>query len=515
MVVGSGLAGAGSPIGAADGVIAAVDGHVPQAPALAAELDLPPESGVGVVVAALIARTGFTRAVARLPSDVAVAAWHEAERRGEVSRDRAGQRALLWTAVPGGIAFATEARVFTLAGLAGEPSPSAQAALVALGALVPPSSVRAGAQALEPGGVATFHGEVRLTPGPRPTLHPDGAGGNVDRWARSVRYGLDLAFASRARGAGPYALALGGLASRALLAVRPRDAAPALALTLRGSGGVEPGSAEAARAAGIPLREVDLSAEALGALLDEVAPHPGWARPEAWAWAALAQAAWKEGLSGLASGVGARAAFDPPMSGPLAGRLATPLAGLRARLRGGDRAAPAARFAAEYGAFTEGDPVELGALAAELPADPERAAGWLRRQVALPEVELCGWDAACAAHGLELVAPFADPALLQVACEVPAGVHHHGGRRALLAAIASSGAASGAAAGAAAALPRGVGVPLAEWLGSFALETLAERLGGLLAGDHVRAMVTRARGGEPLPMRRVFALEMIARGLVG
>lgn len=510
-VVGSGVASPGSPIGAADGVIAAVDGHVPQAPALAAELDLPVESGVGTVVAALIARTGFVRAVARLPADVAVAAWHEADRRGEVSRDRAGQRALVWATVPGGMVFATEARVLALAGLAGEPSPGAQAALVALGALVPPSSVRAGVWALEPGGVASFHREVQTAPGPRPTLHPSGAGGNVDRWTRSVRYGLDLAFASRARGAGPYALALGGLASRALVAVRPRDVGPALALTLRVNGVVEPGAAEAARAAGLPLREVDLSAEALGALLDEVAPHPGWVRPEAWAWAALAQAAWKEGLSGLGSGVGARAAFDPPMPGPLAGRLATPFAGLRARLRGGEREDPSVRFASEFGAFAEGDPVALGGLAAELPTDPDRAAAWLNRQVALPEVELCGWDAACAAHGLALVAPFADPALLQVVCAVPAGVHHHGGRRALLAAIASGGVAGGTGA----AAPRVVELPLSEWLRTFALDSLPDRVGGLLSGDHVRAMVQRARAGEPLPMRRIFALEMIARGLVG
>jgi hypothetical protein len=56
---------------------------------------------------------------------------------------------------------------------------------------------------------------------------------------------------------------------------------------------------------------------------------------------------------------------------------------------------------------------------------------------------------------------------------------------------------------------------LAAWIAGFALPTLAGRLGGLLSEAHVEAVVAGARAGDPRLQRRVFALEMIARGLVG
>ncbi len=384
VVAASGVPGPGCPVGRAEGILVAVDGAVPGLKPLAAEMELEADAEVGVVVATLIARTGFARAFARMPGDVALAAWELGSGRGWVARDRAGSRALGWARVGGGIAFCTDPRAFLVAGLL--PTGSDAGALAA-------------GQVLEVRGEAVFPGSV-----PEAQVHPRGSAGNLDRWTRSLRFGLDLAYATRVRSCQPHAIALsGGLASGALVAVRPREGGPAVALTLRGPGGVEPGVRELAAAAEIPLVEVAWDAKVLGSLMEEVAPCAAWARPEAWAWAALARAAWQEGALGLAVGVGASHGFDPPVVGRLAG-LATRFG----------RADAAALTLAE-------------------------AQARVARHILLPEVELADLDAGLASFGLDAITPFADPGVLAVACTVPAGAHHAGGRRALLAAVARAG----------------------------------------------------------------------------
>jgi len=397
------------------------------------------------------------------------------------------------------VAFATEGRALANAGLAGELGADGIAALVALGGAVPPTSIHAGASNLAAGQMLTLAaGSARALPPPATPGPARGERGNVERWARSIRFGVELAYGWRARAAAPCALALGGgLASAALLALRPADGEPALALTLRLPWGVEPGVVERAAAAGLRLVAVPFDGEVLAELMAEVAPSPAWARPEAWAWAALARAAWREGCQGLVTGVGARHGFDPVVPGPLGGRGALALG----RLRGGD---PAAGVARRYGGFGPGDERVLAGLDAPPPLGAGEAERWLARRWALPEVELAGVDVAAAAHGLTHVAPFSDPAVLQVAGEVPPAAHHASGRRGLLAGLS----------GAAAAAPADTPVFDAALLAALPLDGLGDRVAAWLSPAHVRDQVGRARGGDDAAIRRVFALAMLERGLL-
>ncbi|MSQ01095.1 MAG: hypothetical protein EXR71_04260 [Myxococcales bacterium] len=425
VVAASGVPGSGSPVGSAEGVLVAVDGPVSGLKALAAEMELEADAEVGMVLARLVARTGFSRAFARLPGDVSLAAWDVAAARGWLARDRAGARGLRWARVEGGIAFCTDPRGLLVAGLI---EPGREAGGLAAG------------QVMEVCGDVVSPGAVPLAP-----VHPRGSAGNLDRWTRSLRFGLDLAYATRVRSCQPHAIALsGGAASAALVAVRPREAGPTVALTLRGPRGIEPGVHALAAAAGLRLVDVTWDADVLASLMEEVAPAAAWARPEAWAWAALARAAWREGALGMVAGVGAGHGFDPPVVGRLSGFV-----GRRAR---------------------------------ELTPEEERAR--TARGLLLPEVELADLDAGCASFGLDAIAPFADPAVLGVACAVPAGAHHAGGRRALLVAVARAG-----------------GVDRA----SRAPEPWQVLSRGLLPG----------LPDEPVAMRRSFAEHIGARGLLG
>lgn len=500
VVVASGSPALDAAIGASEGVVAAVEGHVPNRKALAAEQDLEDDAPIGEVVARLVARTGFARAFARLPGDVALAAWQPGTGNGWLARDRGGVRPLAWAPVAGGVVFATEARALHIAGYAGAPGAASLATLVGLGCA--PDGLYSGAFALAPGEILSVHGgETRSERALWSPGHPAGAAGNFDRWSRSMRYGLDLAYSVGGRAAVPNAIALsGGLASAALLAVRPRDAAPTLGLTLAVGGTRDEGAKSLAESAGLPLQEVPFDGAVLETLADEVAPHPAWVQPEAWAWAALAQAAWREGLVGLAAGVGARVGFDPPVP--------PPLLALRSRLRAALVAneAEVEAIAAELGPWCPGDDAALAVLSRRLEGVPasNRRPGVLRH-LRLPEVELSALDAGCAAFGVHAVIPFADPALLAVACEVPAGAHHFRARRALLASVAAT----------APRAPADWRIDVPALIRVFALETLPERLGDRLDATHVRAVVAAARAGDLRSARRVFALEMVARGLVG
>lgn len=480
--------------------MAAVEGYVPNRKALAAEQDLGEDAPIGEVVARLVARTGFARAFARLPGDVALAAWQPSGGNGWLARDRAGVRPLAWAPMGGGIMFATEARALHVAGFAGPPSAAALATIVGLGSSL--ESHYAGTEVLLPGEILSVRGGE--TSAERPlwaTGHPGGAAGNFERWSRSMRYGLDLAYSVGGRSAIPHAIALsGGLASAALVAVRPRDTTPAVALTLVVEGRRDAEAAALAASAGLPLREVAFDAAVLEQLADEVAPHPAWVQPEAWAWAALAQAAWREGLVGLAAGVGARVGFDP--SPP------TPILALRTRLRValGANAGGVDAIAASLGPWLPGDDDALAALSRRLEgvAAPARRAV-SNRYLRLPEVELAALDAGCAAFGVHAVVPFADPALLAVACEVPAGAHHYRARRALLASVAAAPSRE----------PVDWELDVPALIRAFALDTLPDRLRHRLDATHVRSVVDAACAGDERCARRAFALEMVARGLVG
>ncbi len=405
------------PVATVGGWTVAVDGPLQNLDALVRELELEPGSGSAAVMATLLERLGVERALSRLAGPVAVAAASADE--GFVARDRAGERPVFLARLGDGIAFASEARALSLAGLTGPVEPGALRRFVALGTVLPPVSWRQGALGLAPATWLDAGPALRSWRGWTLPVHPLLGGGNRERWLRSVKYALDLAFASRARAAMPYALAVsGGLASAALLAHLPVHHRPALALVLAGD---EAGH-EAATRAGLPVKRVDID---VASLLDEVVLDAPVATPLGLATLAFARAAWVEGMVGLALGSGHAFPFDPPEANWRArlGRRVVPSTGVDALLATLGPLSPGDREA--------GVVAELEALLAAAPGDDAAlAAHWALGQ-ARPEVQEA--VAACGAFGLEPILPFVDQGILQVATQVPCAVHHARGRRSLLA----------------------------------------------------------------------------------
>ncbi|MBM4389936.1 MAG: hypothetical protein FJ090_02330 [Deltaproteobacteria bacterium] len=477
LVVTSSAPGA-PPVATVDGWTVAVDGPLHNLDALARELELDPSVGPAAVAAQLLARLGVERALSRLAGPVAVAAASATE--GLVARDRAGERPLFLARAGRGMAFASEARALSLAGLAGPVEPGAVRRFVALGSVLPPVAWRQGALALAP---AT---RMDLRPSPRSwrewtlPVHPLLGGGNRERWLRSVRFALDLAFASRARAAKPYAIAVsGGMASAALLAHLPVHHRPALALVLAG----DEGGREAAARAGLPVKRVDID---VTALLDEVVLDAPVATPLGLATLALARAAWAEGMVGLALGTGHGYPFDPPGADWRArlGRRVARRPALEALLEGLGPLSPGDR---EAGVATE-----LESLLAAAPAEEEGlAAHWVRGHA---RAEVDDALAACGAFGLEPVLPFVDQGVLQVATQVPCAVHHARGRRSLLAEV-----------GGVASVPSLV--PAVDWPAT----DVAAALEGWVSPDHARGVL--AAGGAWAP--RSFRLRSLAAWRAG
>ncbi len=466
------------PVATVEDWTVAVDGPMQNLDALARELEIDPAVGPAAVTAHLLARLGVERTLSRLAGPVAVAAASATE--GFVGRDRAGERPLFLARAGEGMAFATEARALSLAGLAGAVEPGAVRRFVALGTVFPPVAWRQGALALAP---ATW-----MDTGPSPRswrgwtlpVHPLLGGGNRERWLRSVKYALDLAFASRARGAMPYAIAVsGGLASAAMLAHLPVHHRPALALVLAG----DEAGREAATRAGLPVKRVEID---VASLLDEVVLDAPIATSLGLATLALARAAWAEGMVGLALGTGHAFPFDPPE------------ASWRARLGRRVAAGPAVdALLAALGPLSPGDReagvcTELEALLAAAPGEDEvLAAHWVLGHAG---PELGDAVAACGAFGLEPILPFVDQGVLQVATQVPCAVHHARARRSLLAEI-----------GGVASVPSLA--PVVEWPSI----DVAATLEGWVSPDHARGVL--AAGGAW--SQRSFRLRSLAAWRAG
>ena len=478
VVVRSGPAEDGPAVAVVHGRLVAVAGHALNRLALAREFSLPDTSGVAEVFGEIVEFVGPERAASRLTGCLAFAVWDPTSGERFLQRDASGLRPLEVVATADGFAFATEGRSLALAGQAGEREPAAVAEAVRAGAPRAPGGYWRGVERLPAGGTWSARGaQAPLRDAPaRPAPHPAGAGGNAERWLRSVRYGLELAAVGRMRAAGTTAIALSsGLASAALLACRAPGAVPELALVLDGPEATLADSRAAAL--GVRTRRVSLAGEAFAELLDELPMSPAFLQPEAWMWAALARAAWQEGATGLLAGCGAGPGFDPAP------------AGVRAGLRA---------FLPRPAAARQGPP---GApLANDAPAEPMDP--WTE----LAEVDLAALDAGASAFGVAPLAPFADPAVLAVARQVPVGVHHGGGRRALLAAIASAGGVA-----AVPQAPQRPALPLADWLAQLDPDGLPEALGHTLDPEHVRAVVAGGRAGEPAMLRRAVVYGLLAR----
>ncbi len=477
-VVRSGSAEDGPAVAVVHGRLVAVSGHALNRLALAREFSLPDEAGVADVYGEIVNFVGPERGAARLAGCLSFACWDPEARYAFLQRDASGLRGLEVAGSPHGFAFATEGRALALAGYAGERDLSAVAEAVRCGSPASGASYWRGVERIPAGGTWARMGgadPVRSAPS-AVAAHPSGAAGNTERWLRSVRYGLELAAVGRVRAAGPTAIALSdGLASAALLGCRAPGAAPELALVL--DDGSAPAAEARASAAGLRVRRVAVSGGAFAELLDELPASFTMLHPEAWLWAALARAAWVEGATGMLAGCGASLGFDPPPTGLRAGALAV-----------------------------LGRPLHESAPPPGAPLPNDAPSGPLDAFSVVTEVHLAAFDAGAAAFGVTPIAPFADAAVLRVARQVPVGVHHGGGRRALLAAVVAAGGVE-AKAGA----PRFPVLPLAEWVEHLDLDGLPVALRDQLDSEHVRAVVARARGGDPAYLRRAFAYGILAR----
>lgn len=531
--VAAGATPGGARAAIASGWAVALDGELSNAGALIRELEFDESGGSAGTTATLVSQTGVQRALGRMAGDVGLAAINVETGFLVLARGALGLRPLFVVVTPHGVVFSTNARSLQRL-VATPPSIEAMSQYVSLGCTVPPRSDWEGVRAIAPGTWLEFGGdgvrEFRWTELEQPVRT---GRGNRERFVRSVHYALDGAVRSTVAAAGPWALGLsGGNASAAILACRPPSLPPAVAFTLYAaqtdgsqSEGAEVAAASAtAKAAGIPWKSVKVSVDDIEALLDEAPADAALVSPDAIAWHALARAAWQEGLSGLALGVGASAGFDPPaLVGGLAGltgrlreraplsfprgRLALPFFGASASTENAAENAAAVVSAMPGDAQSPGWDAFVALVAAAPSQDETLLQGWLCDRLWLPERSLRAVDQACSAWGLSAALPFADPALIRVARLVPSEVHHAGGRCSVLADLVTAAGGTPAARTFPSFVP-----PIREWLlRGKVIEESIESMSDLLDGDHIRALVERVVAGDAHATRRVWAITMLAR----
>lgn len=446
------------------------------------------EASPSALAAAVFAEIGIERGLGRLEGDAALAAWDAEEHTLYLVRDRVGLNPLHVATLPGGtVVFASD--LGALAGHPGvslTPTPAGVANLAVLGLVPPPDTLVGGVVALAPG---TFR---RFGPGGPAELRwwalapsPVGAGGAAARWATSLRLGVELA--TRHRLGEDVAVACGGgLFSRSLAAIADPGGRPLPAVRF-GPGGA-----------------VDLAPEDLPGVLEEMAQGLGEpvVAAEAIGWWVVARRAWEDGRDALLTGLGGDAAFRVPGAGRV-GRLARTL-GLRRPLPPG--------WARGVVAADDPAPVweGLDLLEAACPADQlDSAVPWLIRGLVLPGRRLAAAERACAAFGLRLLAPLADPRLLTLAASIPLEHHRAAGKaRALYARAVADLVPVSPPPGEAFPLP------LASWLRGpcrALLTDLPERAAAVVDTSHTRVLVDGHLAGRFDAAGRLWALLMIER----
>lgn len=521
--VAAGATPAGARAGIASGWAVALDGELANSHSLIRELELDENGGASGTLATLLSQTGVHRTLRRMSGDVGLAAVNVETGQLILVRGATGLRPLFVVQTEFGVIFSTNA-VSLQRAVHAQPSIEALSQHVALGCVIPPNAPWEGIRALPAGTWLEFGDggvrEFRWTEWAAPVRL---GRGNRERFVRSAHYALDGAVRATVAAAGPWAIGLsGGAASAAILACRPPSQPPTIALTVD-CGGSEAASA-AAKAAGIPWKAVRLNADDIDALLDEAPVEAVLVSPEAVLWHALARAAWQEGVSGLALGVGASASFDPvPVPGGIAGwkhrmrqvaatnsritSLARPLfADASSTERAAERAAAA--VSALPGDTNSPGWAAFAALVAAAPTREEQSLDrWLYDRLWLPERTLRAVDQACAAWGLCPALPFADPSLIRVARLIPDEVHNAGGRASVLADVLV--AARGTAASAST-------LPLLQTIGAWlmrgkTMEESIETMSDVIEGAHILELGKRVAIADPVATRRLWSITMLAR----
>jgi asparagine synthase (glutamine-hydrolysing) len=504
------------------------------------------------VLANLIARVGIDSALAQLRGMFAFAAYDAHAGRLWIVRDRMGQKPLYWATLPDGtLAWASELHSLRAhPGTRGwTPDRAAQQALLLWEYVPTPLSVWREARKLEPGTLLEVDAEgVRPRRWWTPPVPEAGRGGNLERWARSVRGALEVCTRQRVDADVDVGFLLsGGIDSSSVIAIAQANSPRPLrtfSVAVDAPGFDESSEARRVAAAlGTQHQERRLGPGDLGPLLDEIGRHMSEPLADSslvatWMLMAMVREA---GVKCVLSGDGADENFAgyptylahrlAPAAAPVrrllgraVRRLPTRHEGVTAdymarRFTGGLGMGWAHRHQHWMGAWSAAEVDPAPALAAIVDAhaaaasatDPVSRAMYLDQRLYLSDGVLVKVDRASMAHGVEVRSPFLDHTLVELAASIPSG-HKLRGRTTkvvLKRAVADL-------------LPeetvrrkkKGFGTPVGPWLrGPCAglLDGLPDALADLVPPDRLASVIAEHREGAADHRRRLWSALVLAR----
>lgn len=503
------------------------------------------------VLLQLIARIGLEAALPRLQGMFAFALVDRVERRLWLVRDRVGKKPLYWALRPdGALIWGSELRALMAdPSLPRAPDRSALQQLLLFEYIPGPQTAVAGVRRLDPGSALRLDADGLQTrrwwSWPMPEA---GEGGDLGRWAKSLRACLDVAVAQRLEADVPCAVLLsGGLDSSAVaaLAARRRPGLHSFTVRVDAPGFDEAAHArETAKTLGTTHHEISLQASDLEPTLAQIAAHMDEPLADsslvgAWRlFAGLREA----GLRCALSGDGADELFGgyptvlahqlAPLLGPAAGALQALVARLPVRYDGVSIDFQAKALASGLGLpwarqhqrwMGAWSPEELGAgpevwaavdaAAAEAPRDRGARALYIDQRLYLPEGVLVKVDRASMAHGVEVRSPFLDASVIALAASIGQGhkVRGREGKRVLR--VALEGLLP------AATLRRkkkGFGTPIGPWLRGPArglLQGLPRRLAEWIPEHTLQRVIVEHERGRVDHRRRLWSAIVLAAWL--
>ena len=504
------------------------------------------------VLANLIARVGIDAALAQLRGMFAFAAYDEQAGRLWIVRDRMGQKPLYWATLPDGtLAWASELHSLRAhpATRGWRPDRRAEQALLLWEYVPTPLSIWQEARKLEPGTLLEADASgVAHRRWWDPPVPEGGSGGNLARWARSVRGALEVATRQRVDADVDVGFLLsGGIDSSTVVAIAQATSERAVrtfSVAVDAPGFDESSEARGVAAAlGTQHQERRLAASDLAPILDEIGRHMSEPLADSslvatWMLMAMVR---ESGVKCVLSGDGADesfagyptylahrlAPFAQPAQGLLgrvARRLPTRHEGVTAdymarRFTGGLALPWAHRHQHWMGAWTAGElhpSPELGAIvdahaAPVHDADPVSRAMYLDQRMYLADGVLVKVDRASMAHGVEVRSPFLDHTLVELAASIPAGHKLHGrtGKVVLKRAVADLLPAHTVA-----RRKKGFGTPVGPWLRGACtglLDGLPDALADLIPPDQLARVIQEHRSGSQDHRRRLWSALVLAR----
>lgn len=504
------------------------------------------------VLANLIARVGVNAALAQLRGMFAFAAYDSQAGRLWVVRDRIGQKPLYWSQLPDGtLAFASE-----LHSLRAHPETRdwsvdrrAEQALLLWEYVPTPLSIWREAAKLEPGTLleADANG-VEQRRWWDPPVPERGRGGNLGRWARSVRGALEVATRQRVDADVDVGFLLsGGLDSSTVVALAQATSERALrtfSVAVDAPGFDESSEARRVAAAlGTQHQERRLGPEDLAPILAEIGRHMSepLADSSLVATWSLMEMVREAGVKCVLSGDGADESFAgyptylahrlAPVARPAAGllsraarRLPTRHEGVTAdymarRFTEGLRLSWAHRHQHWMGAWSADElrpSPALGSIVdahAALAGDTDMVsrAMFLDQRMYLADGVLVKVDRASMAHGVEVRSPFLDHTMVELAASIPVG-HKLQGRTSKV--VLKRAVADLLPTETVGRKKKGFGTPVGPWLRgpcAHLLDGLPDALADLVPPDTLARTIREHDAGTHDHRRRLWSALVLAR----